>query len=43
MRYTEDVLEYEEIYLNEQEERIKSKIKAMHKLENENSLRESLI
>lgn len=29
MRYTEDVLEYEEIYLNEQEARIKTKIQAM--------------
>ncbi len=41
MRYTEDVLEYEEIYLNEQEARIKSQIQAMHKLESDNALRES--
>lgn len=43
MRYTEDVLEYEEIYLNEQEARIKSQILAMQKLESENALRESQI
>lgn len=43
MRYTEDVLEYEEIYLNEQEARIKSQIQAMQKLENDNALRENQI
>lgn len=43
MRYTEDVLEYEEIYLNEQEARIKSQIQAMHKLESDNALKESQI
>ena len=43
MRYTEDVLEYEEIYLNEQEARIKSQIQAMQKLENDNALWENQI